>query len=97
MTSYRPYRQALSYEEAFAELRRCAGTQFDPDLVERYALEALWSDPGDYRYVEPFAHYVTRAGRAEGFLEEVEALLEEDLEEAALGRLVRARKVLRGR
>jgi diguanylate cyclase (GGDEF)-like protein/putative nucleotidyltransferase with HDIG domain len=36
MISDRPYRKALSYEEAFAELRRCAGQQFDPDLVEHF-------------------------------------------------------------
>ena len=34
MTSDRPYRNALSYEEALAELQRGAGTQFDPNLVE---------------------------------------------------------------
>jgi diguanylate cyclase (GGDEF)-like protein len=32
----RPYRTALSQEEAFAELRRNAGTQFDPSLVEPF-------------------------------------------------------------
>jgi len=32
----RPYRMALSQEEAFAELRRNAGTQFDPSLVEPF-------------------------------------------------------------
>jgi hypothetical protein len=36
MTSNRAYRSALSYEEAAAELRRCKGTQFDPELVELF-------------------------------------------------------------
>lgn len=36
MTSDRPYRKAISPEEALAELRRCRGTQFDPLLVELF-------------------------------------------------------------
>ncbi len=36
MTSRQVYREPLSQEEASAELRRCAGTQFDPALVERF-------------------------------------------------------------
>ena len=36
MTSNRPYRKALSPEIALAELRRGAGRQFDPDLVETF-------------------------------------------------------------
>jgi len=34
MTSERPYRQKRTAEDALAELRRCAGTQFDPNLVK---------------------------------------------------------------
>lgn len=33
MTSSRPYRTPLTRAEALGELERCAGTQFDPDVV----------------------------------------------------------------
>ena len=36
MVSDRVYRKGRSSSEAFAELRRCAGTQFDPILVEHF-------------------------------------------------------------
>lgn len=36
MTSDRPYRKALSHQEALAEIRRCSGQQFDPVLVEKF-------------------------------------------------------------
>jgi len=43
MTSDRPYRRALSYEVAAAEIRRNAGSQFCPDVVA--ALEVCLSAP----------------------------------------------------
>lgn len=36
MTSDRPYRKALPKETAIEELRRCSGTQFDPQIVELF-------------------------------------------------------------
>ena len=42
MTSDRPYRLARSWVDALAELRRCSGTQFEPDVVAAFctAVEA---------------------------------------------------------
>jgi len=37
MTSRRNYRRNLSTEEAVAELQRCSGSQFDPELVKCFA------------------------------------------------------------
>lgn len=37
MTNDRPYRKAMTHRQALDELRRCAGTQFDPRLVEVFA------------------------------------------------------------
>jgi two-component system cell cycle response regulator len=42
MTSDRPYRGAMREEKAIAELDRCAGTQFDPQVVR--ALKACLSE-----------------------------------------------------
>lgn len=36
MTSDRPYRTANTFEQAAAELRGCAGSQFDPSMVEPF-------------------------------------------------------------
>jgi two-component system cell cycle response regulator len=48
MTTDRPYRPARSRLEAVAELRACAGTQFDPDLVA-IACAVLENDPAAIR------------------------------------------------
>ena len=44
MTTDRPYRKAMSREAAIAEIKRCAGTQFDPNLAALF-IEVLTSNP----------------------------------------------------
>jgi putative nucleotidyltransferase with HDIG domain len=46
MTSGRPYQRAMSTDDALAELRRCAGSQFDARVVEAFcALQAAAEPP----------------------------------------------------
>jgi diguanylate cyclase (GGDEF)-like protein len=43
MVASRPYRAAVTHPQALAELRRCAGGQFDPDVVDAFLAE--YADP----------------------------------------------------
>jgi len=43
MTTDRPYRRAMGTANALAELRSCAGTQFDPSVIDK--IEQLISSP----------------------------------------------------
>src|SRR3954452_15852423 len=45
MREERPYREPLSLEEACDELRRCAGTQFDPVVVKHFVAEVTRRPP----------------------------------------------------
>jgi HD-GYP domain-containing protein (c-di-GMP phosphodiesterase class II) len=36
MTSDRPYRAALSDDQALGELKKCSGEQFDPECVKGF-------------------------------------------------------------
>jgi len=48
MTSTRPYRAALPAEQAIAEVRDCAGSQFDPAVVRAFL--AAWAE-GDFAQI----------------------------------------------
>jgi len=45
MTSGRSYRNAMDRSEALAELRKCAGSQFDPVLVEAFVAALSRAEP----------------------------------------------------
>jgi HD-GYP domain-containing protein (c-di-GMP phosphodiesterase class II) len=57
MTSDRPYRKALTVEEAKAEFIRFRGRQFDPSICDRILEEAAW--------VEIYSSYADAAERAQ--------------------------------
>ena len=44
MVADRPYHRGVSEDAALAELQRCAGTQFDPHLVDRFV---VWREEGN--------------------------------------------------
>ena len=46
MVTDRVYRKGRPREAAFVELRRCAGVQFDPELVERFIQVVTAADAG---------------------------------------------------
>ena len=50
MTSDRPYRPALSSEQALAELQRMRGVQFDPGIVDAFC---AWAQTDDLVKIEP--------------------------------------------
>jgi len=60
MVSGRPYRAAVSHEGALQELRRHAGRQFDPEIVERFAtlFEAgmPWTPSAGGSHAHPHPH-----------------------------------------
>jgi two-component system cell cycle response regulator len=59
MTSERPYRVEVTQAEALAELRSCAGTQFDPEVVEVFCAMMLERD-------ELFVHDPRRGAQGAG-------------------------------
>ncbi len=49
MVSSRPYKDSRSHEEALAELERCSGTQFDPQLVAIFVSQMATAPELDLR------------------------------------------------
>ncbi|TMG55785.1 MAG: HD-GYP domain-containing protein [Chloroflexi bacterium] len=61
MTSDRPYRRAMSVEDARAEVARCRGTQFDPEIADAFArvpIDHLDAIAGETPHIHPRAHAV---------------------------------------
>jgi HD domain len=70
MTADRPYRKALSTEQALGELRKFAGVQFDPEIVDAF-VKTTWADDvrdtgePDLRPIPLLGQHAARAARAQ--------------------------------
>lgn len=76
MTTPRPYREAISHEEAIAELQRCAGTQFDAQIVD--LIEQILQEGMDIRDED---HTTERSTLLETVRQKMEAENESENEE----------------
>jgi len=66
MTSTRAYRKALPVADAIAEIRRCSGTQFDPDIVPAFlACQPKIVIPGDVSLPEGFEEAIPASFRSQ--------------------------------
>jgi diguanylate cyclase (GGDEF)-like protein len=68
MTAERPYRQPVSHNEALAELTRCAGTQFDPQVVSAFAAEIRRRPPPKRLHRQPEPDLESQRDRDEPLL-----------------------------
>ena len=73
MTARDSYRDPVSSEEALAELRRVAGSQLDPmvvdtfvEMIERYGVAFRHTDETDFERELAFERRVKRLRAAEG-------------------------------
>lgn len=53
MTSDRPYRKALPFEAVVSEMKRCRGTQFDPEIVDIFLSipRHRWEEIGNIKFI----------------------------------------------
>jgi len=54
MTSERSYKKGMSKEAAIEELKRCSGTQFDPEIIEVF-VDMLLPETSDYCEINPYS------------------------------------------
>ena len=65
MTSRRPYRQAMSRDQACIEVERNSGTQFDPAVVEAFLVMVRRSPEGMYEENDNYGPATERAEERE--------------------------------